>query len=445
MSTAEALREDPEAPRRPGPSSPVLPAAWLLRSTAVTASLAGMLALILAPGVRGNASESIVVWTDGISSAFAFFLLLLLVALAVWGAIELLRSRGVGQIARATMLGAGAVVVAMSSPGLRDRVPPLYAGLIAVAAAIVTLAGALASAGAPHTRAVAAVLAVLGFAALSRLGAWGLALYAGDVASVRLFSMSRGLATAGVLFEAAAQLLAVIWLSTRGRGGGIGQLGAFVGLGGALIVTLGAARGMHSDASFWQAVVHTALADAPGLPPPYRLDALATLLLPASLLLALAMAVHPRQVVGVLVTMALALVSRGAFDAPLRALCAVVAAYWVVLARADEQGMWQALLRERAVRLEDEGGPARPEGPRSIPRPVSEPARAEAARTETSVEAGGTEAIVAEPTGTEKVIAGTSGTEAASTEAIGTEAASPPEPAVPKEEGPESAAGGDPP
>jgi hypothetical protein len=377
MSTAEALREDghleSEPPRRPVPSSPVMPAAWLLRSTAITASLAGILALILAPGVRGNASEAVVVWTDGISSAFAFFLLLLLVALSVWGAIELLRSHAVGQVARATMLSAGAVVVAMSSPGLRDRVPPLYAGLIAVAAAVVTLAGALASAGAPHTRAVAAVLAVLGFAALSRLGAWGLALYAGDVASVRLFSMSRGLATAGVLFEAAAQLLAVVWLSTRGRGGAIGQLGAFVGLGGALVVTLGAARGVHSDASFWQAVVHTALADAPGLPPPYRLDALATLLLPASLFLALVMAVHPRQVVGVLVTMALALVSRGAFDAPLRALCAVVAAYWVVLARSDEQAMWRTLLREREVQLEDQG-PALPPGRRSITRPISSPA-----------------------------------------------------------------------
>jgi hypothetical protein len=228
----------------------------------------------------------------------------------------------------------------------------------------------------------------------------------------------------------------VIWLSTRGRGGGIGQLGAFLALGGALIVTLGAARGMHSDASLWQAVVHTALADAPGLPPPYRLDALATLLLPASLLLALAMAVHPRQVVGVLVTMALALVSRGAFDAPLRALCAVVAAYWVVLARADEQGMWQTLLRERAVRLEEEGGPVRPEGPRSIPRPVSEPAHAEAS---------GVEKASTEATGTEAIVAGKARAEAASTEAIAAEAAPPPEAAVPKDEGPESAAGGDPP
>jgi hypothetical protein len=322
------------------------------------------------PGFRGNASESVVVRTDTVSSWFAFFLLLLLVSLSVWGAIELLRTPPVGPAARATMLAGGAMVVAMSSPGLRDRVPPLYAGFIVVAAAVVTLAGAYASAGAPHTRAVAAILAVLGVASLTRLGAWALAEYAGDVASVRLFSMSRGLATAGVLFEAAGQLLAVVWLATRGRGGGIGQLGAFVGLGAALVVTLGAARGVHADASFWQSVVHTALADAPGVPPPYRLDALATLLLPASLFLALASAVHPRQVVGVLVPLSLALVSRGAFDAPLRALCAMVAAYWIVLERYDEQAMWRTLIHEREVRLAAAD-------PKHEPRPDSPEAKAD--------------------------------------------------------------------
>jgi hypothetical protein len=341
----------PAAPQTPeAPASPIPAAGWLLRSTAIVASVAGFLALVVVPGVRGNASESVVVWMDWLSGAWALFLLLLLAMLAVWGAIELLRSPTAGAVPRAAMLGGGAIVVALSSPGLRDRVPPLYAGLIALAAAVACLAAAYAAAGAPHTRAVAALLALLAFAALSRLGAWGLALYAGDTASVRLFSVSRGLATSGILFEAAGQLLAVLWLSTRGRGGGIGQLGAFLALGGALLVTWGVARGVHADAALWQAIVHTALADAPGLPPPYGLDALATFLVPASLLLALAAAVHPRQVVGVLVTLSLALVSRGAFDAPLRALCAVVAAYWVVLARADERGMWRSLLRERAAR-----------------------------------------------------------------------------------------------
>jgi hypothetical protein len=378
MITADAVRDDAspekkpdepkergpsETPRRLAPSSPISPAAWLLRSAAIAATIAGFLAAIVAPGVQGNASERVVVWTGWGSSAFAFFLLLLLVTLAVWGAVELLRAHGLPAPARGLLLGGGAVVVAMSSPGLRDRLPPLYSSVIALAAVVAALAGAYASAGAPHTRAVAAVLAVLSLAALARFGAWWVAVYAGDAASVKLFYTARGLATAGVLFEAAGQLLAVTWLSTRSRGGGFGQLGAFVALGSAVVLTWGVAQGVHSSASLWQAVLHTALADAPGVPPPYGFDALATFLVPASLLLALATAAQPKQVVAVLVAMALALVSRGAFDAPLRALCAVVAAYWVVLARGDEQAMWKTLIRERQARLEEEGEPRDPARP----------------------------------------------------------------------------------
>ena len=375
MITADAVRDDaspekrekpegpettgpsdgPEAPRRGVPSSALPPAEWLLRTAAIAAVAAGILAAIVAPGVQGNASEGVVVLMGWSSSAFAFFLLLLLVTLAVWGAVELLRAQGLPAPARAFLLGGGAVVVAMSSPGLRDRLPPLYSSVIAAAAVVASLAGAYAAAGKPHTRALAAVLAVLAFAAMARFGAWWVAVYAGDTASVRLFSTARGLATAGILFEAAAQLLAVTWLSTRNRGGGLGQLGAFVALGGAVALTWGVAQGVHSSASLWQAVLHTALADAPGVPSPYGLDALATFLVPASLLLALATAAQPRQVVAVLVAMSLALVSRGAFDAPLRALCAVVASYWAVLARGDEHAMWQVLIRERQAKLAEQG------------------------------------------------------------------------------------------
>jgi hypothetical protein len=53
--------------------------------------------------------------------------------------------------------------------------------------------------------------------------------------------------------------------------------------------------------------------------------------------------------------MSLALVSRGAFDAPLRALCAVVAAQWAALASADERAMWRVLLGDRKRKVDEEG------------------------------------------------------------------------------------------
>jgi hypothetical protein len=358
---AVEARPEPEerpAPVPSAPSSPVPSAEWLLRASAVAAGVAGLMGVIVAPGVRGNAGEAVVVALDRASGATALFLLLLLLALGIWGGFEIIRRRGVTAAARGALISGGSVVLALSCLALHDRLPPLFAAIITVGAVVTTIAAAYAAAGAPHTRVAAALMFVLAFAAISRLGAWALAMRAGDVASVRLFSASRGLATAGVLFEAAGQLLAVVWLGTRSRGGGPGQLASALALGGAVALTWGVARGVHSDASLWQSVMHTALSDAPGVPPPFGLDALATFLVPASMLLALAVAVQPKHSAGVIAALALGLVSRGAFDAPLRAACAVVASVWAVLARTDEKAMWRALIHEREVRLEDAGMPS---------------------------------------------------------------------------------------
>jgi hypothetical protein len=304
--------------------------------------------IIVAPGIHGNASEHVVVGLDRVAATLTYFLTELLITLLLWGALELVRARTVGMLARVALIGGGAAVVAMSAPGLRERLPPAFAVLIAAAATVATIAGAYSSARTPHTRALAGVLFALAFAAIARLGAWELATAAGDRASVQLFGVSRGLATAGVLFEASAQVIAVTWLGTRSRSAG--QLGSMAALVVAFVVTSGVARGIHSGPALWQAIVHTALADAPGVPPPYGLDAVATFLVPASLLLALVAAAQPNQVVAVVATVSLALVSRGAFDAPLRALCAVAAAQWAALASADERAMWRTLISDRDER-----------------------------------------------------------------------------------------------
>jgi hypothetical protein len=348
-------RPDEVAPPRRAPippSSPALSASWLLRAAAFGAVAAGVMGVIVAPGVRGNASDGIVTGADRMSAALAYFLVGTLFALVLRGALELVHARGVPMVSRAALIVGGAAVVAMSLPGLSDRVSPPLAELIAAAAAMASLAGAFASARAPHTRAAAGVLFAFAFASIARLGAWELATRAGDAASLRLFGVSRGLATTAVLFEAAGQLVAVTWLGTRSRL--TGHLGALVAVVSAAAITWGVARGVHSGAAPWQAVVHTALADAPGVPSPYGLDALATFLVPASLLLALVAAAQPNQVVAISATMALALVSRGAFDAPLRALCGVVAAQWAALSCIDERAMWRTLIEDRKKRLEEQ-------------------------------------------------------------------------------------------
>jgi len=135
MSTAEATREVPaedERVRPPRasrshvpPSSPGLAAGWLLRAAAFSAVAAGVTGLILAPGVRGNASEDVVVAADRAAAALAYFLVALLVALVAWGSTELvLRANSIGVPSRIALVVSGAAVVFLSGPGLFDRLLP---------------------------------------------------------------------------------------------------------------------------------------------------------------------------------------------------------------------------------------------------------------------------------------------------------------------------------
>jgi hypothetical protein len=335
------------------PSSPLLSAGWLLRATAFAAVAAGAMGVVVGPGLHGNASEPVVVLTDRVSLVLTYFLVELLMTALLWGAVELTRSRSIGMIVRAALVGGAAVSVAMSAPGLRDRLPAVFAVLLSASATVSAIAGGYVAARAPHTRALAGVLFALAFAAVARLGAWELATAAGERASVQLFGWSRLLATAGVVLEASAQMVAVTWLGTRSRSAG--QLGSTAALLAAFVVTWGVARGMHSTPAPWQSVMHTALADAPGVPPPYGLDAIATFLVPASLLLGLVSAAQPKQVAVVVAAMALALVSRGAFDAPLHALCVAVASQWAALACVDQRAMWRTLVDDRNRRLAEDG------------------------------------------------------------------------------------------
>jgi hypothetical protein len=367
MTTADLTRAPGEqtVARRP---STVETAGWLLRAAALTAFVGGFAAAIVQPGVRGNASEQVVVWVDRLTATLAYFLLLLLMPLLVWGSVELGRMRGnAPAVTRVVVIVMASAVAMLSGLAVRalafhEQLPPTSGLALVATAAVAAIVAAYGAVLRPHTRAAAALLLVLAFAGVARLGAWELATRANEHADLALFHWSRGLATAGVLFEAMGQLIAVTWLGTRSRLAG--QLGSTLALLVAFALTWGVAKGVHSGAQPWQYVMHTALADAPGLPPPYGLDAVATFLVPASLLLALVAAAQPNQVTAVVAAVALALVSHGAFDAPLRALCMVVAATWLTVASEDDASMWHALIGHRtgSQRAKQFVGPHEPAG-----------------------------------------------------------------------------------
>src|SRR5689334_14645954 len=113
MTTAEATRDEvrrgedrptPAQSARVPPKSPVLSLAWLLRATALASVAAGLIGTIVAPGIRGNAGEGVVVWVDRASAAFAYFLLGLLAALAGRGAFELVRAHALHPVVRVMLI-----------------------------------------------------------------------------------------------------------------------------------------------------------------------------------------------------------------------------------------------------------------------------------------------------------------------------------------------------
>jgi hypothetical protein len=336
----------------PGASqaAPALDSGWLLRAAALVGVAACAMGIIVAPGVQGNAGEKIVVAADRVAATLAYAMYLLLVVLIAWGAMQLARKERVPVAWRIALIGAPAVALtvgfaAFFSGYRHEALSTLTHMALATSAIVSAFAAAIVAARTPHTRAVAAVLVALSFAAVARLCGWELATAAGERASTHLFAFGRGFATSGVVFEALAQLMAVAWLGTRNRI--TGQLASTTAIAAALLLTWGVARGVHSGAAFWEAVMHTALADAAGIPPPFGLEAIATFLVPSAMLLALVSAVKPKQPSVVVGAMGLALLSRGSFDAPLRGLAVVAAAQWIAIAMADDRVMWRSLLDER--------------------------------------------------------------------------------------------------
>jgi hypothetical protein len=139
-----------------------------------------------------------------------------------------------------------------------------------------------------------------------------------------------------VAFEAAGQLAAVAWLGTRRKALGQVLTSGAVILG--FVLTYFATLGVHHDAPEWQSVLHTALLEAPGLPAPFHMSAVATFLFAASFPLAIVAAMQRGEDARAGSILALALVSHGAFDAPLRALAAVAAAVALLISVRQEMG-----------------------------------------------------------------------------------------------------------
>jgi hypothetical protein len=330
----------------------VLRVSWLLRTAAVAGALGSALGIVVAPGLRGIATDRLVDAANRLSWTFGYFMAGLLVTAIVLACVELSRDSRIPMVIRAVAIGASGGVLSFAAPSLLTRLPSILALMLVFATSFVSLAAGAVAMRARHTRAVAIVVTAFALAALLRFGAWELAKLAGDRLSQRLYAYSRGVQTGSFVVEGLGQMVAAAWLGTRSRV--IGQTMSSAAIAGAFFVTWGAARGALATALPWQSALHLALADAPGLPPPYGLNAFAIFLVVAAILLSLVAAVQPRQVVAVVTALSLALVARGAFDVPLHALSATAGGLWLMVSIGDPRSMWKSLVDTREHRLAEE-------------------------------------------------------------------------------------------
>lgn len=317
--------------------------------TAVVGALSKVFGVLIAPGMRGIASQGAMDVTEIVSSTLSFTFAALLMALICGGSFELARVRKIGVASRGSVVAISGLVVALASPAVVQRLHTMAALALALVASIIAIIAAAATIRVAQTRAVGAVLGMFALAGMLRPIAWELTSLAGERASLGLYHTGRGLLTFAVVVQALAALLAAAWLGTRSRWRG--RFLANMAIVLAFVLTYYAARDGGDTPSAAEAVLHGSLSQAAGLPLPYGLTSIAAFLVPATILLSLVAVVQRALPPVVLGALALTLISHGSFDVPLHALAVTAAAQWAMLAMVDDRSMWATLarLRERPL------------------------------------------------------------------------------------------------
>jgi hypothetical protein len=354
---ASTPSESPPRPQAAATSTSIAWAGSALVLTAIVGAAAKIFGVVVAPGMRGIASQGAMEFTEIVSATLGYTFAALLVALICGGSFELARVRKIGVASRGSVVAISGLVVALASPAVVQRLHTAAALALALVASVTAIIAAAGTLRVAHTRAVGAVLVLFANSSLLRPIAWEMTARAGERASLGLYHAGRGTATFAVIVQALATLLAAAWLGTRSAVRGRVLANAAVVL--AFAITYIAAHDAGDTPSALEAVLRGSLAQPGGLPLPSWITSIAAFLVPATILLALVAVVQRAQPPAVLATLALALLSHGAFDVPLHALAVTAAAQWIMLAMIDDRSMWLAMVRERATA----NAPTRPASP----------------------------------------------------------------------------------
>lgn len=302
--------------------------------TGVVGVVAKVLGVLVAPGMRGVASQRAVEAADVAAASASYAFAALLVALLCAGSFELARAPHVQVVPRGLIVAMSGLVIALASPALVDRLPLPPVLACAAFSAVIALASGILSLRAPRTRAVGGVLLFFTLAALTRPSAWVLVRSASEHASMRQYEIGRFFGIAGVVIRTVGVVLAATWLATRSRWRDRLLVNtAFVLSFAATYVVV------HDENAPSVAAVATlrgSLLRSPELALAFDGAPVAVFLALVTVLLAI-IAVSQRTTVSR--ALSFVLLSAAAFDVPLHALAATVAAQWLLLGE-DPRATW---------------------------------------------------------------------------------------------------------
>jgi hypothetical protein len=316
--------------------------------TAVVGIGAKITGVILAPGARGVLGGSTVNAVETVSGALAYMLTALLVALVCGASFDLARAKGVNALARGGVVAVSGLIIALASPAVVERLSIFASLALAVLTSLIALIAGIAVIRTPQTRVLGGILGLFAICGLCRVVAWETSAVSFERSSPSVHEVARGFATAAVALQAIGALFAAAWIGTRSKWRG--RILANVAILLAFAITWLAARASDSPSTL-EALLHASLPSAAGLPPPYLLGSIAAFLVPASILLASVALVQPAQPAAVVASLALVLLSNGAFDVPLQALLVTASAQWAMLAMTDDRSLSVSLIRRRSPKL----------------------------------------------------------------------------------------------
>ena len=322
-------------------ATPLLRSAWLLYSTTVVSAVAVFLGVI-APGVRGVASDKVVSFWERLSNTWLDASALLLIGLLVLGIYELLVETRVVMAAKIALMFGGAATVVAAAVSLVYPLAPLITVILMMAVGLLAGVAGTLTLRATHTRAGGMVLLLLGLSGILRLIAWRFAV--AGATDPGTYGIGRGFATASVVFEGMAQAGTIAWVGVRGRW--VGQLLTPLALALAFFLVWSAGQGRGEDAPQWKMALWGALGWVPP-PEPYGLSTLSVFFGVSAPLLGLAALLAGRRQGPISAAVAIAVMARGLYDVPLRAMLLAAAAVWMVLAMVDDRVMWRALAAEK--------------------------------------------------------------------------------------------------